>query len=425
MMSLLNRLIAALLLAGLMMPLLPREDARAQPDQGIAAIVNDDVISLHNLQSRLSLLLVTSNLADTPENRKRLAPEVLRTLIDETLKRQEMRKQNITVPQPEIDRTLAQVAQQLRLQPADLPEFLARRGVGMPVLIEQIEAELGWIKVVTRIAGDRAAVTPREIDEEMARTRTQSGAEYRLGEIFLPIDDPAEQARVEELAVRLVAEARGGANFASLARTFSQGPSAANGGDLGWVGRDDLDAQIETVVSRLEPGQVSDPIRAQGGYFILAMVGRRAGEGESARKVTMVLQQAFLPLPKTAGAADVAAAVEKVQKLSAGVTNCEDLATRARQAGAQVTGSPGAIDLQQMPADLRQLVSPLGSGGLTQPVRTSEGVLVLMVCDRQDQAAGEEQRAAVERRLRELRLSAVSRRQLRDLRRTALLDVRM
>lgn len=399
--------------------------APAQEAQGIAAIVNDDVISAHDLDSRVTLVLVTSNLPDTPENRRRLLPEVLRTLIDETLKRQEMRRQNITVAQAEVDRALAQVAQQVRVEPGDLAIYLQQRGVRMSTLIEQLEAEIGWIKAVQRLAGDRALVTRAEVDEELTRVRS-SGMEYRLGEIFLPVDDPADQARVEQQALQLVAEARAGANFPGLARTFSQGPSAAEGGDLGWVTRDDLDEQIEKVVAQLQPGQVSDPIRAQGGYFVLFLAGRRSGDAAAAGgRVSMSIQQAFLPLPRTAPEAEVAEQARAALALGEAVPDCETFAERSRAAGAQVPASPMPVELQQMPPELQQLVRPLRAGSVTPPIRTNDGVLVLMVCNRQEETGDDDQRAQIERRLRDQRLAATSRRQLRDLRRSALLDIRI
>jgi peptidyl-prolyl cis-trans isomerase SurA len=398
--------------------------AAQQQGQRIVATVNDDIISRHDLDNRIALFLATSNLPDTPENRQRLAPEVLRTLVDDTLKRQEMRKQNITVSQAEIDRALVQIAGQLRIQPADLPAYLAQRGVSMPTLIDQLESEIGWLKAVTRIAGDRATVGADEVDEELVRaSQNVTGVEYRVSEIFLSLDDPAEQQRVEELALRLVSEARSGANFAALARTFSQGPSAPAGGDLGWVPRDELDRQIEQVVSALQPGQVSDPIRGQGGYFILALAGRRSGDATAAGRTTVSLRQLFLPLARNAAEPQVSAQANAAREIGA-ASGCADFEDRAKQEGATTSGTPGMVDIQQLPPELRQLVQPLAPGRASQPVRTVDGFLVVMVCDRQEEAAGVEQRAAVERRLRDQRLSSVARRHLRELRRTALLDIR-
>lgn len=423
-MSLFLRLSILVLLAAAPLASLSPTLAQTQQRQGIAAIVNDDVISLHDLDSRLTLVLVTSRLANTPENRQRLAPEVLRTLIDEALKRQEMRKQNITVSQADLDRGLAQVSQQLRIQPNELSGYLEQQGVRMSTLIEQMEAEIGWIKTVQRLAGDRTSVSRREVDEELARVRS-SGVEYRLSEIFLSIDDPADQSRVEEQARRLVTEARTGANFPSLARSFSQGPSAQDGGDLGWVTREDLDEQIEKVISQMQPGEISDPLRGQGGYFILFLAGRRSSDATAGGRVSLAMQQVFVPLPRTATETEMAARAQSLTQLAQNAPDCPAFAERARAAGAQVSTSPGQVDLQQMPPELRQLVGPLPKGGVTQPIRTSEGVLVLMVCDRQEDASGDEQRAQIERRMRDQRLAAVSRRQLRDLRRSALLDIRI
>jgi peptidyl-prolyl cis-trans isomerase SurA len=412
----------AIAIAALMLVIVPA--VPAQQDQGILAIVNDDIISQYDLQNRLALFLATSNLPDTPENRRRMAPEVLRTLIDEALKRQEMRRQNITVSQAEIDRALAQIAAQLRISPDQLPALLATRGVSMPTLIDQVEAELGWLKAINRVAGDRANVSAEDVDEELARNQQAAGQiEYRLAELFLPVDDPAEQARILDQAQQLATEVRGGANFAALARTFSQSPSASAGGDLGWVPSDQLEQQIQQVVAVMQPGQVSDPIRGQGGYFVLQLAGRRAGGGEGGH-VGVALQQVFLPLPATASEPQVSAAALTARNLAEGVTSCAELEGRAAKAGAKSSQTPGLVDIQQLPPDLRDLVQPLSVGEVSQPVRTQDGFVAIMVCERKEQSAGEEQRANVERRLRDQRLSAVARQYLRDLRRKAILDIR-
>ena len=85
----------------------------------------------------------------------------------------------------------------------------------------------------------------------------------------------------------------------------------------------------------------------------------------------------------------------------------------------------GQVDLQQLPPEVQRVIMPLAPGQSTPPVRVAEGFLVLMVCDRIVEDASAQQRSAIERRLRDQRLSAIARRQLRDLRRTALLDVRL
>jgi peptidyl-prolyl cis-trans isomerase SurA len=398
--------------------------ASSQQPQGIIAIVNDDVISSHDLNSRLALFLATSNAEDTPENRRRLAPEVLRTLIDDVLKRQEMRRRNITVSQSEIDRALAQVAAQVQIPPDSLPSYLASRGVPMSALVDQVESEIGWLKAINRIAGDRVAIGPEEIEEELTRSRGSDGVEFRVAEIFLSVDDPTEQPRVEGLARRLVADTRNGANFAALARTFSQGPSATAGGDLGWLPRDELDAQLASVLTTLQPGQVSDPIRGPGGYFILYVADRRSREETPTGRTMVTLQQAFVPVSTTAPTeAELSQKARATQDIAAGANTCAELETRSKESGA-MSRTLGPIDAHQLPPEVQKVISSLAPGESTPPVRVAEGFLVLMLCDRNLEDAST-QRSVTERRLRDQRLSVIARRQLRDLRRSALLDVRL
>jgi peptidyl-prolyl cis-trans isomerase SurA len=399
--------------------------ASSPQQQGIIAIVNDDVISSHDLNSRMALFLATSNAEDTPENRRRLAPEVLRTLIDDVLKRQEMRRRNITVSQSEIDRALAQVAAQVQIPPDALPSYLASRGVPISALVDQVESEIGWLKAVNRIAGDRVAISPEEIEEELTRSRGSDGGEFRVSEIFLSVDDPTEQPRAEGLARRLVADTRNGANFAALARTFSNGPSAAAGGDLGWLPRDELDGQMASVLATLQPGQVSDPIRAPGGYFILYLADRRSSNDTHVGRTTVTLQQVFIPVSTTAPTeAELGEKARVAQEIAAGAKTCAELETHSKESGA-ASRTLGPIDAHQLPPEVQRVILSLAAGESTPPVRVAEGFLVLMVCDRNLEDASTQQRSAVERRLRDQRLSAIARRHLRDLRRSALLDVRL
>lgn len=294
----------------------------------------------------------------------------------------------------------------------------------MSALVDQVESEIGWLKAINRIAGDRVAIGPEEIEEELTRSRGSDGVEFRVAEIFLSVDDPTEQPRVEELARRLVANTRNGANFAALARTFSQGPSATAGGDLGWLPRDELDGQLASVLTTLQPGQVSDPIRGPGGYFILYVADRRSREETPTGRTMVTLQQAFVPVSTTAPTeAELGQKARATQDLAAGANTCAELETRSEESGA-MSRTLGPIDAHQLPPEVQKVISSLAPGESTPPVRVAEGFLVLMLCDRNLEDAST-QRSVTERRLRDQRLSVIARRQLRDLRRSALLDVRL
>ncbi len=198
-------------------------------DQRIAAVVNDDVISVHDVETRLALVLATTNVQPTAETRQRLGPQVLRSLIDDALKRQEARRLNIVVSSQEIDDAMERIAQQARMSPEQLRQVLTTRGVPMSTLIDQIETEIGWIKAVNRAGREQIRIGEDQIDEELARINENAGnPEYRVAEIFLPFDAGVEEARVADLAQRIVEQIAAGARFSDLARNFSQGGARAS-----------------------------------------------------------------------------------------------------------------------------------------------------------------------------------------------------
>lgn len=398
--------------------------ASAEQGHSIVAVVNNDIVSQRDIDNRMALFLVTGNLSGSSEIRQRLAPEVLTMLIEDSLKRQEARRLKIAVPREETDRMLVQVATQIKVPPEELPGHLARRNVGIGTLREQIETELAWVKVVTRLAGDSAQVSDDEVDEELTRRRAAAGRpEFRVAEIFLPVETPQDDQSVRDLAGRLINEIRSGASFSGLARIFSRGPAASNGGDLGWLRQGQLDPELDRVVSGLEPGQVAGPIRSPRGYHIVVLFARRTAAMPGGGLV-LDLHQVFAPLPQGVSQAQTLERIEAVSRAVEGATSCEALAGRAKGHEGILSSGLGKVDSRRLPPELQQLVAPLKVGEMTPAMRAADGVAVLMVCGRDEVAADDEVRAGLRRYLREERLATASRRLLRGLRRDALVEIR-
>ena len=413
------------LIAGLAATAVPGP-VTAQQELGIAAIVNEEIISARDLNDRLSLVLATSNLEDSVEIRRRLAPQVLRALIDERLKLQEARRLEVRVSPDDLQRGLDDLERQLGLRPGELTTYIRRTGIDRGTLLEQLEADIAWARAVNRRARRSIRVGDDEIDEVIARMHANTGqVENRVAEIFLAADDPSKDTEVRRLAERLIDQIASGASFEALARNVSQGPSAAVGGDLGWVRGDELGPELNAAVQSLQPGEVSTPIRVGGGYHILLVIDRRISQPPNAAPATVDLYQVVVPLP--AGAGDQAALDVRQQTAAAtdGVNGCEAFAELGQRIGSPMSGELGSITVDRLSPDLRGVIDGLPVGTPSEPIVRDDQIVVVMACDRRASEDTGEAREATRRMLLNDRLTIAARRLLRDLRRAAFIDVRL
>lgn len=400
--------------------------AAAQGAEGIAAIVNDDVISHRDLKQRIDLVIATSNLQDRPEVRRRIAPQVLRSLVDEHLRLQEARRLSIRVTQDDVESGLESVARQLGMGPGGLPAFLRSRGINPQTLREQIEADIGWVKAIRARMTDELSVTAEDVEEAIARIESEVGTtEYRVAEIYLPVDSRNDADEVRQFAGRLLDQLRSGARFSVLARNFSQSASAPVGGDLGWVRKGQLGTEIDAAIEALEPNQVSSPIRSPAGYHLLLMLDRRTARGFEVGGVKVTLHQLFLPLSSRPTDGEIQGQIELARTTRDAARGCDDFDALGGELGSPLSGKLGTVELDDLPPHLRDQVRPLAVDEATEPVRSGNGVIVLMVCGREEPTGvDEKKRQQVQTMLRSERLAAASRRYLRDLRRNAFVDVR-
>src|SRR5438270_5294769 len=260
-----------------------QQAAPTAPEMKIAAIVNDEVISLFDLVSRVRMVLISSSIPDTPENRQRVAGQVLRSLIDEKLELQEAKRQNVTATDAEINKALDQIEKQNNMKSGALNEFMKARGIDRGALVDQLTASIVWAKLVKRQTVQNTTISDNEIDDGLKRVKEHAGEpQSRVAEIFLAVDNPAQDEEVRRVAERLSQQMKQGARFSAVATQFSQSATAAVGGDIGWVRPDQLPPELAKAAAQLKPGELSAPIRTAGGYYLLLVIDRRTGSSGGA-----------------------------------------------------------------------------------------------------------------------------------------------
>ncbi len=422
-MKLFAKLISAFaVITGIAFSILP---VQAQEVQKIVAIVNDDVISGYDVIQRINLNIFMAGLPANNRTRQQLVPSVIKTLIDDQLKLQEAKRRNTEATDQEINRGIELFEQRFKIIPGKFEEALATIRVDPETVIHQIRASIGWDKLIRRRIVPRVNVTENEIKSKQEELRANKGKnEYRLREIFLPIEVASKEPEIRENATNLSGQLKQGANFSRVAAQFSDGPSAANGGLVGWQMAEDMAPEIASAVIRMDPGNISDPIRTRDGYYIVEVEDIRKILGESSSDALLELAQIVLPL-KPAEENNLKDSQIALAKTVSKFTNgCENLDVMTSEMVNNESGKMGRVQLSNLPDHIRGLVEDLEKGKASEPYLDNDQYRVFIVCDRTDTRKQSDSEDAIRQLIGNKRIESRARRYLNDLRREASIETR-
>ena len=267
------------LLITLFIAAMPMAQLQAQPSKsmGIAATVNEDAISEADVVNRMKLIFASSGIPNTPDNVNKVRPQAINILIEEQLKIQAAKQNNLIVAKEEIDDAFKTMAANNKLTAREFAGVMQQSGIPHSTLLRQIEAEISWRKVISRVLRPQVDVTENDVSAKLDRLKRDIGqTEYAVSEIFMPVDASKDEAKIKDLAGKLIQEIKlGRAPFALVARQFSKSASAAQGGAMGWVQAGELPKELDVVVKSLSKGQISPPIRGLSGFHILTLTEKR------------------------------------------------------------------------------------------------------------------------------------------------------
>lgn len=402
--------------------------AKSQSVQRIAAIVNDELITAHDLESRIRLVIFSTRLPNTVDTRRRISSQVLRTLIDERLQMQEAKRRNISVSRRDLQRAKETIEKQNRLPKGGLEQVMKQNGIPLESINEQLRTGIAWSKLIGRRLRPRITIGEDEIDESLERIRSRQGqAEYRLSEILLTVDSPDQEANIRRTAERITDQVKKGARFNAIARQFSQSATAAVGGDLGWQHESELDDTLRQVIGRMGKGSMSSPIKTVAGYRILLLRDVRKIAQSEAKPITLDLRQIFLPLPRQSAPSDIEAQIDLAKIVRDTASSCSDFSTLAKEVGSPRPPSLGKFALKDLSPAIRQVVKDIPAGKISDPLKMPDGVMVLMVCNRDGGTSVIKlpKRDEIADRLMNERMSLGARRYMRDIRLSAVIDVRV
>ena len=403
----------------------PTTAAAAAPEfrlaDGIVATVNDQIITGFDLRQRMLTVIAMSQVQPTEENIPAIQQQALQALIEERLQAQEIAKyETLIVTDEEVDQEITGMAQDAGVTPDQYMGFLAQGGIRPEQMRQQLRTEIGWRQLVGGRFNTRARVSRAQVEQALRQlSEAASRPQYLIGEIYIEASRVGGQQAAINGAEQLVAQMVQGAPFQAVARQFSAAPSAARGGDAGWLVQGTVQPALQTALDTLQVGQLSRPIAVEGGVYIVYMRDKRSGAATS----LVTLRQAMIELPETAGEAEVAAATARLTALRPQLT-CDNLLQRTSSEAGLLGSDLGESDVANLAPQFQQVARSAEVGTVSNPVRTPLGLHLVAVCGRRVGGAEIPSYREVEGRLQNQNLAMLARRYIRDLRADALIEVK-
>jgi peptidyl-prolyl cis-trans isomerase SurA len=402
--------------------------APANPlSESVAAVVNDDIISSYDLMQRMRLLMVTSGMQPTQENLPQLEQEALRSLIDEHVQMQELRRvekaQKITIisTDKEIEEQIQDIAKGNNMTPEQLTQSLQAQGVGIDTWKAQIRADSSWQAWISGRYGSRLRIGDDQIKAfERRQAEAAAKPQYQVSEVFIDAGRVGGMEVAENGAKQLVTQMQQGAPFPAVARQFSASPTAANGGDAGWISPGEMPPEVDAALEQLRPGQLSAPIPVRDGVYIIYLREKRSG----AKAALVDLKQVAVALPRDAAQPQVDAAQKLLVDLKPQLTSCETLEATAGKIDGVVAGDLGEAEITDLAPAFQEAANSLKVGQISDPIRTDAGLHLIAVCGKRQSGAQAPTHDQIENRLRGQQLALISKRYLRDLRNSATIETR-
>jgi len=257
----------------------------------IVAVVNGEIILYSELQERLQL--VQKNLPETrtddPARKAAIERELLQQMTREKLTEQEAKRLKITVTKKDVDEAIAFVMADHNVSQAQMEARLKESGQSMEEFRKVLTKDLERDRLLERVLKSKILISEKQIDALLSqsppevRVEPRGKEEYRLGIIFLPASDGADGKQAEKRAREIREKLKTGEDFAAMARQYSKGPAAQDGGDVGFVSLDELAPFIAKNVKDLKKNQPSDVVKGGDGYYIFLVTDVRRAEMQAAQ----------------------------------------------------------------------------------------------------------------------------------------------
>jgi peptidyl-prolyl cis-trans isomerase SurA len=362
--------------------------AQVRPLDRVVAIVDNDVVMQSQLDARLREVQQTIDKrggALPPEHV--LSQQVLERLIIENIQLQIGERSGIRITDEELNQAMGTIAQRNGMSLEQFRQALARDGLSYADARDQVRREMIISRVRQRRVAERIQVTDQEVQNFLASDlgKMQLSEEFRLANILIPVSEGASSSEIQAAdrqARELYQQLQQGADFAQLAISRSASETALEGGEMGWRKAGQLPPPFDSMISQLNPGEVTEPVRTPGGFIILKLIEKRGGDTQVRDEVHV--RHILIKPSEIRSPEETRRLVERLyQRIVAGEDFAELAKSFSEDPGSALNGGDlNWIDPNALVPEFRQVMSETASGELSKPFQTQFGWHVLQVMGR-------------------------------------------
>ncbi|MES2356670.1 MAG: peptidylprolyl isomerase [Pseudomonadota bacterium] len=396
----------------------------------IVAVVNDDIITLSELDDRKRIVLGQLKKQGTPVPADDLlSRQVLERMIADKVQLQLAKETGIKVDDTQLDRTMQRIAEDNRMTLGEFRTAIEKDGMSFTTFREDIRNEILLTRLREREVDNTITVTESEVEAELATesSRRAQENEYRLQHILISVPDQATSQQIQakrnraELAATALAR---GTDFGQVVATYSEAPDALTGGNLGWRGPSRLPGMFVEAIAKMKPGAVSPILKSPNGFHIFKLLDQRSIANNQQLVTQTHVRHILLRSKDGASDADMR---QRLEILKSRIDSGEDFAAIARlqseDGSAPKGGDLGWIVAGETVPEFERVMNELKPGQLSPPVKSPFGWHLIQVVERREsELSGDKRKLAIRQALRARKADDAYQDWLRQLRDRAYVE---
>ena len=315
----------------------------------IVAVVNDEPVSSYDVEARAKLIAIQKAQYLSNKRKAQYIEEALNAIIDDKVKITEAKRFGFSVKDSEI-------------KSGEMVKMLAKNGVPVRILKDQIRADLMWIQVLQKQRSAISEATSVEIENKKKELRKElQKEEFYVFEILVPTKETAEECYKEIL---------NGTDFDKVVAKYSIASSKETGGEVGWIDSKHYGKEITGVLRQLSAGEISVPLKTKKGYLLLLVQDRK-----------IPITEDFVTIWELAQMAIPTEHAVKLEKQLIALNNCDKFLKFAKKYAIEESVKSGMMSPNQLPEELFDILKSNPTKSVIGPVRTADTDIFFMKCD--------------------------------------------